>query len=213
MPLTPSPVLLVAALHAEVAPIRLRMAQRRRLEPRLTTGWLADTPVVLLRCGVGRRAARCHSERAIQLLAPRAVLSFGTCGALVDDLRVGEVVWGQALLGSSGSEPLPVLEGFRGVMMVTVPRVVDDAESRAAWARQGAQVCEMEADGVREAAVTARLPFHAAKVVSDMAGARRPGGYRRPRSLRLAHFQLRAARLVHRELAPAIEAWLAAGNF
>jgi nucleoside phosphorylase len=200
------PVLLVAALQAEVWPVWLRMDRRVRLDARLWSGRLAGAEVALLRCGVGREAARRRTARALGLLEPRAVVSFGTCGALVDELSVGEVVGAVSLWGEPPIRLQPIGRGVRQVTLATVPRVVADARARALWAARGAQVCEMEAAGVLEAAGT--RPFHALKVISDRAGARRPDGYRRPRALSLAHFQLRAVRLVHRQLAPVLEAWL-----
>ena len=126
-------------------------------------------------------------------------------GALVDDLSVGDVVTASDLLGLDSAGPLP-LPGARPVVMATVPRVVDRPKARASLSSRGAEVCEMEAAGVFEAA--AGRPFHAIKVVSDLAGAKPPRLRGLPRPVRKPFFDLLTYRLMDRQLTPVIEAWL-----
>ena len=205
MPPTPPGVLLVAALHSEVLPFLSRMRGRSRLSTRLIAGTLVGVPVALLRCGVGESSAHRHTLGALQRYPASRVVSLGTCGALVDDLEVGDLVTAHAMLEPADAQPIPI-PGARPVVLASVPRVVDTPRARAAWAVRGAQVCEMEAAAVLEAAQG--RPFLALKVVSDLAGARRPRLRGVPFPVRKALFEILAYRLVNRRLAPAIEVWL-----
>ena len=201
--------LLVVALPGEGWPLIRRMAGRRWLGRRLVLGRLGGMPVAVLCCGIGRESARTRTVEALRIVAPGRVLSLGTCGALVDDLPVGSAVQARAMLDCENAPDLLPL-GLREVVLATVPRVVARPADRAAWAARGAEVCEMEAAGVAEAA--GDLPFAAVKVVSDLAGAKRSRLAGWPRAVRLGAFQVLAARLVRRSLVPVLEMWLRAGG-
>jgi nucleoside phosphorylase len=199
------PDLLVVALWAEALPLLARMRQRRRRGRGLYSGRLAGRPVLLLHCGLGSVPAAQATERVLGRHDVGAVLSVGTCGALVDGLRVGDLVTAERILDLDGAQPRP-LPGVRPVVLATVPRVVHDPEQRAHWAQLGAEVCEMEAAGV--AAKAAGHPFLTLKVVSDLAGARPARIRGLPRRVRRLAFQGQACRLMHRQLAPVLEAWI-----
>jgi nucleoside phosphorylase len=206
MPHGHAPILLVVAVHAEFLPLVGRLEQRRWHGPRLVAGRLTGQRVLLLRCGIGHPRAARATAATLASHPARLVLSMGTCGAISDDLKVGELVTAHSILGAPEPRVLPLPGDLRQVVLATVPRVVDDPSTRQHWAEQGAEVCEMEAAGVLEAAGT--LPFHTLKVVSDLAGARPPRVRGVPRAVRITAFQKRAYGLVQRRLAPALEAWL-----
>jgi hypothetical protein len=70
------------------------------------------------------------------------------CGALVDDLPPGTVVVAERVVDEAGEtlwrgEPLPV-DGARVVTVRAAARVVDEPMERAALARSGAQVVDLE---------------------------------------------------------------------
>lgn len=200
--------LLVAALVAEALPLLLRMDERRWLSRRLVVGTLGGARVAVLRCGVGRQRAL-HATRDALLQCPaRRVVSLGTCGTLVDTLSIGDVVSGLHILDSPEGSVAPLGAFAKPVLIATVPRVVNSPSLRAAWAERGAEVCEMEADGVREAA--GNRAFHAIKVVSDRAGAGSTRPRAMPRWLAITIFQQRALRLVERKLTPGLVRWLEA---
>lgn len=201
--------LLVVALPGEAWPLIRRMRGWRRLGRGLVIGRLGGAPVALLRCGVGRENARERTAEALARLSPERLISLGTCGALVDSLLVGSAVQARALLDLDRVPALLPL-GLRAVVLATVPRVVASPASREAWAARGAEVCEMEAAGVAEAA--GDLPFSALKVVSDLAGGRPSRLWRLPRAVGVSVFQVMAARGVARALVPPLEGWLRAGG-
>jgi nucleoside phosphorylase len=200
------PILLVVAVQAEYLPLLARLRRRRWHSPRLVEGLLADQRVLLLRAGIGQARAAKATTATLATHRARMVLSMGTCGALVDDLRVGDLITAKTILDAPDERVLPLPGDLRRVVLATVPRIVDDPVHRQRWADRGAEVCEMEAAGVLEAAGS--LPFHTLKVVSDLAGARPPRAPRVPRALRVTAFQRRAYSLIRQRLAPALEAWL-----
>ncbi len=190
-----APILIVGALRAETLPILQALAHRRRHRG-LWAGHLGGPPLLVTTCGVGPRRAAAHTRAVLAQHRPRAVLSVGTCGALVDGLRVGDIV--------HDAHGWATLEGLRPARIHTVDRAVWSPARRAALAAAGHEVVEMEAAAVRTAAEAAGLPFGALKVVSDRAGAggRAPDG--RPGPLDIARFQLRALRLSRRRLVPVL---------
>lgn len=195
--------LLVGALGVETAPVLRRLEAPRPLSARLVAGRLAGRAVGVLTCGVGPLKAERRTRDALALCAPARVVSFGTCGALVEGLGVGAVVTAGPLLWQHQTVAVLAPLGQAGAVgVVTVAEAVTDAERRAALAASGGGVCEMEAYGVRRAAP--ERPFGVLKVVSDLAGGdpddpALPGG---PSAV--LRFKARAAALVERRLVAAL---------
>ena len=91
------PLLIVAALQEERAPFEARATALRPHPLRagspdeLLLGSIDDTPVALLRCGVGKLAASAATSLAMEL-APSGVISVGSAGALHPGFSIGDVV-------------------------------------------------------------------------------------------------------------------------
>lgn len=203
--------LLVGALAAEVAPFVARLRQPRLLGPRLVVGRWLGLEVAVLRCGVGPRRAGQNTTAALRRWPASRVLSLGTCGALADDLAVGEVLTASrlSLEGAPAGPTLPA-PGLRAVSLLTVRRVVADPAERTALAAAGHQIVEMEAAAVQAAS---SLPFTAVKVVSDHAGGHAGDDPpAKPGPVALLRFYARALALSHQALAPAVSAALRAQN-
>lgn len=197
-------VLVVGALAAETAPLIGFLWWPRPVSARCVAGKLGPAEVAVLTCGVGERNARERTLAALQLWDAAVVVSVGTCGALVDRVRPGDVVSAVALLrDTTHVRPLTPLVGCPGAWVSTVDRAVTTPERRTELAQAGAEVCEMEAAGVAEAA--ADRSFHVLKVVSDLAGGEPDPVLARGR-LAEARFQARAMALSHARLLPALEA-------
>ncbi|MCP4809410.1 MAG: hypothetical protein GY913_18525 [Proteobacteria bacterium] len=194
--------LLAGALAAETLPLIQRVRRVRMLSHRLIEGELGGEQVAVLRVGVGPDKAERRTREAVQRWRPSHVVSFGTCGAISDDLPVGSVVGAASVRISESVSPADVLPGLRGVNLITVRRAVASASWRDELAAQGVHVCEMEASGVR--AASRGLEFHAVKVVSDLAGG---GGLdlSDPGPLAVMRFKALAALLVGEHLAPELE--------
>jgi nucleoside phosphorylase len=193
-------------MPSECAPVACALRRRRIRKRFLLVGTWHDRPVGLLLLGVGQRHAQDRVRAALACWDAARVVSFGTCGALVDDLSVGDVVTATAF---SGQEfPIAPVPGVRQVRLASVHRVVASAERRSALAAEGADVVEMEAAGVALGAGS--RAFHALKVVSDEAGVRPDPVFRwSGRYLRRVMFEQRALRLVASKLLPVLDAWMA----
>lgn len=208
--------LLVGALSAETLPVRRRLTDTRTVAPGIIEGELAGLRVALATIGVGPGRAHRNTAAAIEQWKPERVLNFGTCGALVDTLSVGDLCCVTEVLREgpqhrcdSVASLIPLLVGTPA-RLVTVDRAVHEPPRRAALAENGAQICDMEGTAIAVAA--GDLPFSALKVVSDAAGGDPADAIfskKLPQPVAIARFKARARRLVARVVLPALEAVLA----
>ncbi len=98
--------------------------------------------------GVGRPRARAAAEQLLHTSTPGLVVAAGFCGALVPELRVGDVVTSPRI--------------------VTVDHLVGDpAEKRRLAAETGADAVDMESAAVAEACAGRGVSFLAVRAVSD----------------------------------------------
>lgn len=205
--------LLVGALGVETLPVVRRLSRARPRSPRLVVGGWGGDEVGVLTVGVGPDKARRRTRAALDRFTPDALVSFGTCGALVDGIPVASM-WGGATLRADGRPvaDLDVLPGFAPACVTTVARPCWTAAERARLAAAGATLVEMEAASVfaaREEAAP-QAAFFVAKVVSDLAGGDPDdlGGEGAPPVSAKARFLTRAARLMDQHLAPGLLAAL-----
>lgn len=198
-------LLIVGALGAETLPFLRALRKPRPLSRRLVWGHLGGNEVAILTCGVGPDKAARRVSAALPLWSAQAVVSIGTCGALVDDLPVGSVVTATRLLEGEDERPPPLpWPGAPPATVVTVREPVFSPDRREILANIGATVCEMEAAAVQRAA--GDLPMFTLKVVSDLAGGAADDPPGRPSPLDIARFKARARRLSAAHLLP----WLVA---
>ncbi len=157
------------------------------------TGIAADGEALTVQStGMGGPSAAIVTEELISLGAKRLV-RIGTCGALADDLALGDLVAAETVLsadgasaalganGALGSDPdlleRLVAAGARPGTVVSTDLFYDPREGEAAaWVRRGASVVEMEAATIL--AVAARRGVAAACVVA-VTDVPAPGGARR----------------------------------
>ncbi|MEL6349076.1 MAG: hypothetical protein AAFV53_38585 [Myxococcota bacterium] len=197
-------------MRAETLPLLRALRRPRPRSPRLITGLLDGAEVGVLTCGIGpaRAAARLHP--ALALWPTDAILSLGTCGALQNDLNIGDAMTADALYEEASRQPAP--HPWPGVpiqgTLVTVHQPVWDAARRDALAAHGMMACEMEAAALQRAA--APLPLYTLKVISDFAGGRSDDPGQAPGAVDFARFQVRAAALSAAVLLPMTRAGLAA---
>lgn len=98
--------------------------------------------------GVGPEQARWATERIVGERAPGLVVAAGFCGALVPDLRVGDIVSGSRL--------------------VTVGQLVSEpADKRRLAIATGAAAVDMESAAVAAVCAARGVPFRAVRAVSD----------------------------------------------
>jgi uridine phosphorylase len=157
------------------------------------TGMADDgEPLTVQATGMGGPSAAIVVEELIALGARRLV-RIGTCGALVDDLELGDLVAADSVLPGDGASVALGADGHLGSDRELLERLVsagarpatvvssdlfyDPRDGQAgAWAERGASVVEMEAATILQ--VAARRGVAAACVlgvsdVPDAAGARR----------------------------------------
>jgi uridine phosphorylase len=138
------------------------------------TGTAPDgRPVTVQSTGMGGPSAAIVLEELIELGA-RTFIRIGTCGSLVPDIRIGELLAVQAAIGADGAsqalgtdgrvEPdRPLTEALeaRPATVVSTDLFYDPREEiHARWVAAGAQAVEMEAAAVL--AVAARRDVRAA---------------------------------------------------
>jgi uridine phosphorylase len=160
------------------------------------TGIAADgEPLTVQATGMGGPSAAIVTEELIALGARRLV-RIGTCGALVDDLELGQLVAAETVLSADGasaalgangalaSDP-ELLErliaaGARPGTVVSTDLFYDPREAEAgAWLERGATVVEMEAATILQVAARRGVAAACVLAVTDVpgaAGARRVDG-------------------------------------
>jgi uridine phosphorylase len=169
------------------------------------TGIAADgEPLTVQSTGMGGPSAAIVTEELIALGARRLV-RIGTCGALVDELELGELVAAEAVIsadgasaalganGALGSDPelldRLVAAGARPATVVSTDLFYDPREGESGgWLRRGASVVELEAATILQ--VAARRGAIAACVLA-VAGVPGPEGSRRVDAEQLERIGLR----------------------
>ncbi|MFH0772038.1 MAG: hypothetical protein V1933_05410 [Candidatus Omnitrophota bacterium] len=108
--------------------------------------------VALVRSGMGKQKARKAAEDVIRTFKPDVIISAGFCGALVEELKVGDIV----------------VSDFKDGKLFCSDRILFTyAEKIAVFRRSKALVVDMESEGVAAAAESHGIDFLAVKAVSD----------------------------------------------
>lgn len=134
------------------------------------------------RCGgPGFRRATAATREVLRAQRPDLVVSAGTCGALRSEFALGEVLVISRIESELGSFTPQVLAG-RPAVLRSQDRVAATANEKAALARQGADLVDMEAAAVAAVCAEQQVPFAAIKAVSDLAGEDLPLDFNRFRT-------------------------------
>lgn len=185
------PIALIAALPQEAGPL-LRRLRARRLRNFSFPAWEFRTTIIrglVALGGMGAAAALAVAEELLPRYAPGALLSVGFAGALTPDLRVGDLVVGEAFyrLGSAGGpERLPDPPAFRAVAPLVAslrlaglaawagaclepPALLPKQVLRDPAAGLSCPVVDLESAPLAALAAARGLPFLALRAVSDLA--------------------------------------------
>jgi adenosylhomocysteine nucleosidase len=156
-------VAIVTALKQEVWPLGWK-AVNRHYEGRDFV-FFSDGNLVLVCGGVGAGHARRATEAIIGLYEPGLIVSAGFAGALVPELKVGDLLLPRWVIDAkdgsrhdTGSE--------RGVLL-SVGEVVGAHQKPKLAEAYGAQAVDMEAAAVARGAEAHGIRFCAVKVISD----------------------------------------------
>ncbi|HZZ83227.1 MAG TPA: phosphorylase [Anaeromyxobacteraceae bacterium] len=137
-------------------------------------------------CGVGAVAAAVRTARLLAEDAPERVLFVGTCGALDERLRIGDLVSASGALATSqeelsGRAYRPEVEAVRWaatwslplpkVAVVVPPAITSSEQGARAFARVAA-VEHLELSGVLAACAEVGVPAGAALAVANRVGPR-----------------------------------------
>jgi len=111
-----------------------------------------DGNIILARSGMGVARAGKMAEHIINDFKPELIISAGFCGALVKDLKIGDVVVSDIKDRKLFCSPQPLFTC---------------EEKNAAFEKKGAVIVDMESAAVASAAQKAGVSFLAIKAVSD----------------------------------------------
>lgn len=191
MPPSPHPIALIAALPQEVGPF-LRRFRARRVQGFPFPAWEFRTTTVrglVALAGMGAAAALKVAEKLLKQLSPGALLSIGFGGALTPDLRVGDLVVGEALyrVGHAGGleevppppaflELEPLLTSLRAARLractgalLAPPALMPKQLLLTAVTGLTNPIVDLESAPLAELAAARGLPFLALRAVSDAA--------------------------------------------
>ena len=114
------------------------------------------------------------AEKALEIAIESAgsfntVLSVGLCGALDAGLLLDSICTSDGVSNGSLEWPATPIAGAEVRKLLSIDRFLGDPAEKANWASQGFGIVEMEAAPLARFAAENRIPFRAAKVVSDRA--------------------------------------------
>lgn len=141
----------IFALFSELLPTarRLDIPFLKVKQPQII---LDDKDIALVRAGIGKDRAMKAAEKVILEFRPEIIISAGLCGALVEDLKVGDIVVSDFNDGKIFCSPRPLFTYN---------------EKLNAHREHNAVVVDMESEGVHIVAGKYNIPCIAIKVVSD----------------------------------------------
>ena len=120
--------------------------------------------------GAGPRLAVDAVDAAVRAAGPfDRFLSVGLCGALDPALPLRTVCSAVETGDGANTWPALPLRGAHPCRLLSLDRFLREPEEKHRWAAQGFGAVEMEAAAVARYAANLGAPFHAAKVVSDLA--------------------------------------------
>ncbi len=159
-------VAVVAALEREIGPLVAGWKVVRRT-------WngrefkLFESEVAVVVCGgIGPAAARWACEAVCASYGPEMVISAGFAGALIPDLRAGDVVVAGKVMDAGDGSCVETGSGSRG--LVSVAEMASVERKRVLGAKYDAVAVDMEAAAVAKSAGLRSVRFGAVKVISDV---------------------------------------------
>jgi len=161
-------IIIVAAIERELSPLVAKWPRSElRTGGRRIVLFESDGMIAAVG-GMGTIAARNAAEAAFARCGGEAglVVSAGLCGALVPELRVGEVIRPAAVFDATDELTIAISGGERGVLL-TSGSVASSELKRKMAAMYGAIAVDMEAYAVADVAQLHRVPFLAVKAISD----------------------------------------------
>lgn len=158
------------ALPTESSGLRKRLREKRNNHD-LISGKIGDHSVAICHTGVGAKNCNQRLEQLLHTARPRLVISTGFAGAVVNELKVGDLIlaenfsdpglFGQAQEILSDSKP-------RSIKLFTSSSIVDSTVERNEIARaSGAAAVDMETGSISEICKAHGVPLLSLRVISD----------------------------------------------
>jgi len=153
------PIIACFALEYEAAPFRKALKQRPFI----------DNMIRVVVTGVGAEAAEETLSREITPKKTEFVVGSGFCGALIDEISVGQIVLDQK---RSDKESLDfAMESLEGNARSEIFATSDEiliGEARQKFAKETkAAIIDMEGDGIVKVCKKAKIPYLGMRIVTD----------------------------------------------
>ncbi|HEY0257391.1 MAG TPA: hypothetical protein VGC39_08105 [Candidatus Methylacidiphilales bacterium] len=133
-----------------------------------TLGNLGERQVLIAQVGMGQKSAEENTQAIFHYFRPRAFILAGYGGALMPQLKVGQVIMSSNYTSEEVVPFLKLLSGFDFAGFCTSDELADTKEKRDKYARSSHnQVIEMETAAVVDVVRERSIPFIALRVISD----------------------------------------------
>jgi adenosylhomocysteine nucleosidase len=133
-----------------------------------TLGNLGARQVVIAQIGLGQARARESIQTVFRYFRPKAVVLSGYGGALVPQLKLGQIIVSTNFTSEELLPFLRLLSGFDFAAFCTADEIAGTTEKRDWYAQSmKAQVIDMETAGVADFVREREIPFLAVRVISD----------------------------------------------
>ncbi len=171
-------IALITATWEEVWGLRDRISNPNHNDlggAELLMGQLLNKEVAICKSGVGIKRARKAASLLIQKHKPSLIVSTGHCGALVEDMRVGDMFIGTKAISVIKENQYDLYHDIESIScakgaILTENRFIDQKEDKQRLYKMTNALCvDMETWGVVEAAIQSTTHVACIRSVSDMA--------------------------------------------
>jgi adenosylhomocysteine nucleosidase len=133
-----------------------------------TLGHFGERRVLVALVGMGQDRARKNTQKIFSYFRPKAFVLAGYGGALMESLKVGQVVLSNNFSSDQVLPFLRLLSGFDFASFATADELADTPQKREAFARKTkGHVVDMETAAVADVVHTRQVPFMAVRAISD----------------------------------------------
>jgi len=160
-------VAIIAAMEREIRPLVRQWRVVEREHDGRKFRFFESDEVAVVCGGIGSEAARRAAEAAIAIYGPDKIYSAGFAGALDPGLKAGDVLWPERVVNAKDGSSVP-LGGGKGTL-VSFGSVASPEQKKKLRESYGAQLVDMEAAAVAQAAEARGAGFGVVKAVSDEA--------------------------------------------
>jgi nucleoside phosphorylase len=166
-------LLAIASEAFELAPWLRRCSHVTRLDwpvPHAHKASANGTTLFAVASGPGPRLSSQALQTALLHAPPfDKLISIGLCGALHPGLELKQICSATHVSDGGHSYPAQPLPGTRPVRLLSVDKFLGSPPEKRTLHQQGHDIVEMEAAPLALYAAQNNIPFHAVKVVSDLA--------------------------------------------